>query len=121
MAKLKQLASDAEVSCALQPPAPHMWLGTGLPQAMGIFAVALSGPSGSALPTLRGTMKQPLHFKRVLLIALGLMTGVYALMGIVGYFYFGSDASQLITTDLETKSVLSHLKVFGAIRVCCLT
>ena len=110
-----------EVSCALQPPAPHMWLGTGLPQAMGIFAVALSGPSGSALPTLRGTMKQPLHFKRVLLIALGLMTGVYALMGIVGYFYFGSEASQLITTDLETKSVLSHLRVFGAIRVCCLT
>ena len=84
---------------------------------MGIFAVALSGPSGSALPTLRGTMKQPLHFKRVLLIALGLMTGVYALMGTLGYFYFGSGASQLITADLETKSVLSHLKVFGVIRV----
>ena len=84
---------------------------------MGIFAVALSGPSGSALPTLRGTMKQPLHFKRVLLIALGVMTGVYALMGTLGYFYFGSEASQLITADLETKSVLSHLKLFGVIRV----
>lgn len=66
-------------------------------------------------------MKQPLHFKRVLLIALGLMTGVYALMGTIGYFYFGSEASQLITTDLETKSVLSHLKVFGVIRVSILT
>ena len=84
---------------------------------MGIFAVALSGPSGSALPTLRGTMKHPLRFKRVLLIALGMMTGVYALMGTVGYFYFGSEASQLITTDLETKSVLSHLRLFGVIRV----
>ena len=88
---------------------------------MGIFAVALSGPSGSALPTLRGTMKQPLHFKRVLLIALGLMTGVYAVMGTIGYFYFGNETSQLITTDLETKSVLSHLKVFSIIRVCVLT
>ncbi|KAL3130109.1 hypothetical protein ABBQ38_008425 [Trebouxia sp. C0009 RCD-2024] len=100
----------------VQPPGPHTWLGSGLPQAMGIFAVALSGPSGSALPTLRGTMKQPLHFKRVLLVALGAMTGVYALMGSVGYFYFGSEASQLITADLETKSVLSHLRVFGVIR-----
>lgn len=94
-----------------------MWLGSSLPQAMGIFAVALSGPSGSALPTLRSTMKQPLHFKRVLLIALGVMTGVYALMGAIGYFYFGSEASQLITADLEAKSVLSHMRIFGAIRV----
>ncbi|DBB09681.1 hypothetical protein WJX82_002703 [Trebouxia sp. C0006] len=99
-----------------QPPPPHIWLGASLPQAMGIFAVALSGPSGSALPTLRATMQQPLHFKRVLLIALGVMTGVYALMGILGYFYFGSEASQLITADLETKSVLSHVKIFGLIR-----
>ncbi len=101
----------------MQPPPPHIWLGASLPQAMGIFAVALSGPSGSALPTLRATMKQPLHFKRVLLVALGVMTGVYALMGVLGYFYFGSEASQLITADLETKSVLSHLKIFGVIRV----
>lgn len=63
-------------------------------------------------------MKQPLQFKRVLLVALGMMTGVYALMGTVGYFYFGSQASQLITADLETKSVLSHLRIFGVIRVC---
>ena len=62
-------------------------------------------------------MKHPLHFKRVLLIALGVMTGVYALMGVLGYFYFGSETSQLITADLETKSVLSHLKIFGVIRV----
>lgn len=62
-------------------------------------------------------MKHPLHFKRVLLIALGVMTGAYALMGVLGYFYFGSEASQLITADLETKSVLSHLKIFGVIRV----
>ena len=109
------------VVCALQPPAPHTWLGPGLPQAMGIFAVALSGPSGSALPTLRGTMKQPLHFKRVLLVALGVMTGVYALMGSVGYFYFGNEAAQLVTSDLETKSVLSHLRIFGVIRVCSRT
>ena len=84
---------------------------------MGIFAVALSGPSGSALPTLRGNMKQPLQFKKVLLIALGLMTVVYGLVGTVGYYYFGSGASQLITVDLETKSLLSHVKVFGFIRV----
>ena len=84
---------------------------------MGIFAVALSGPSGSALPTLRGTMKQPLQFRKVLLIALGLMTVVYGLVGTVGYYYFGSGASQLITVDLETKSLLSHVKVFGLIRV----
>ncbi len=101
----------------MQPPPPHMWIGLSLPQAMGIFAVALSGPSGSALPTLRGTMKHPLHFKRMLLIALGVMTACYALVGALGYFYFGSEASQLITADLETKSVLSHMKVFGAIRV----
>ncbi len=101
----------------MQPPPAHIWLGTSLPQAMGIFAVALSGPSGSALPTLRATMKHPLHFKRVLLVALGVMTGVYALMGVLGYFYFGSEASQLITADLETKSVLSHMKIFGVIRV----
>lgn len=62
-------------------------------------------------------MKQPLHFKRVLLIALGVMTGVYALMGVMGYSYFGSGASQLITADLEAKSVLSHMRIFGAIRV----
>ena len=92
---------------------------------MGIFAVALSGPSGSALPTLRGNMKQPLQFKKVLLIALGLMTVVYGLVGSVGYYYFGSKASQLITVDLETKSLLSHVKAFGLIRVSicalCLT
>ena len=87
---------------------------------MGIFAVALSGPSGSALPTLRGTMKQPLHFKRVLLIALSVMTAAYALLGTLGYYYFGSEASQLITADLETKSVLSHLKIFGVVRVSLL-
>lgn len=84
---------------------------------MGIFAVALSGPSGSALPTLRGSMKQPLQFKRVLIVALGVMTVVYGLVGTVGYYYFGSGASQLITVDLETKSLLSHVKVFGVIRV----
>ena len=101
----------------LQPPPPHIWLGASLPQAMGIFAVALSGPSGSALPTLRGTMKHPQNFRRVLLIALGVMTGVYALMGALGYFYFGSGASQLITADLETKSVLAHMHIFGNLRV----
>ena len=66
-------------------------------------------------------MKQPLHFKRVLLIALGMMTGVYALMGVMGYGYFGNGASQLITADLEAKSVLSHMRIFGAIRVTVFT
>ena len=62
-------------------------------------------------------MKQPLQFKRVLIVALGVMTVVYGLVGSVGYYYFGSGASQLITVDLETKSLLSHVKVFGIIRV----
>ena len=105
------------LSYCLQPAPPRVWLGPALPEAMGIFAVALSGPSGSALPTLRSNMKQPLRFKRVLLIALGVMTALYAFVGSVGYFYFGSDASQLITVDLETKSLLSHLRLFGVIRV----
>lgn len=101
----------------LQPAPPHVWLGPALPEAMGIFAMALAGPSGSALPTLRGNMKQPQRFKRVLFIGLGVMTTVCGLVGAVGYYYFGSGASQLITDDLETKSLLSHVKVFGVIRV----
>ena len=108
---------DMVVSIHLQPAPSRVWLGPALPEAMGIFAVALSGPSGSALPTLRSNMKQPLRFKTVLLIALGVMTVLYAFVGSVGYFYFGADASQLITVDLETKSLLSHLKLFGVIRV----
>ena len=104
----------------MQPAPPHVWLGSSLPQAMGIFAVALSGPSGSALPTLRGTMKQPLHFKRVLLIALSVMAAAYALLGTLGYYYFGSEASQLMTADLNTKCALSHLMIFGVVRVSLL-
>lgn len=104
----------------LQPAPPHAWLGPALPEAMGIFAMALAGPSGSALPTLRGNMKQPLQFKKVLFIGLGVMTTVCGLVGAVGYYYFGSEASQLITVDLETKSLLSHVKVFGVIRVSTL-
>ena len=59
--------------CLLQPLPGHTPLGPGWPEAAGIFAVALSGPSGSALPTLRASMKQPHKFSQVLWASFGVM------------------------------------------------
>ena len=66
--------TDKQVFCCLLQPLPgHTLLGPGWPQAAGIFALALSGPSGSALPTLRASMKQPHKFKQVLWASFGVM------------------------------------------------
>ena len=59
--------------CLLQTLPGHVLLGPGWSEAAGIFAVALSGPSGSALPTLRASMKQPKKFKQVLWASFGVM------------------------------------------------
>ena len=65
---------DQQIFCCLMQPLPgHALLGPGWSQAAGIFAVALSGPSGSALPTLRASMKQPKTFKQVLWASFGVM------------------------------------------------
>lgn len=67
-------STDQQMSCCLLQPLPgHALLGPGWSEAAGIFAVALSGPSGSALPTLRASMQQPQKFQQVLWASFGVM------------------------------------------------
>ncbi|KAK9806857.1 hypothetical protein WJX72_005136 [[Myrmecia] bisecta] len=86
-----------------QPPAGHVaFAGLSIFQSVGIFAVSVSGHS--SLPVLRSSMKNRQDFDIVLNLAFGSMFIVYGLVSSCGYYYFGSAASELITTDLATNS-----------------
>lgn len=96
-----------------QPPPAHISADWNIIQACGIFAVSVSGHS--SLPVLRNSMATPQDFDTVLNISFSLMLGVYAAVAALGYYYFGSSAHTLVTTDLARNSPFTghHLLLPG--------
>ncbi|KFM27547.1 Vacuolar amino acid transporter 1 [Auxenochlorella protothecoides] len=82
-----------------QPPPGHALARWTLPQAVGIFAVSLSGHS--TLPALRAGMAAPSRFPALLTAAFCVMALLYGTVGAMGYWYYGSTTSALITTDIS--------------------
>jgi len=71
----------------------------GLFPALGLFAVSSS--AHSALPALRQCMKHPQHFRSVLIYCFFIMTIVYIIVGILGYWLWGDEAKELLTVNLD--------------------
>jgi vesicular inhibitory amino acid transporter len=74
----------------------------GVLQSLGIFAASSSGHS--VLPALRGAMRDPGRFPRAVLAAFAVMGGIYALVGSIGYFYWGETVSAVLVVDLSAHS-----------------
>mmetsp|Transcript_13585 Transcript_13585/g.41061 ORF Transcript_13585/g.41061 Transcript_13585/m.41061 type:complete len:381 (+) Transcript_13585:378-1520(+) len=76
--------------------------GMGIFQAFGIFAVSVSGHS--SLPAIRSSMAHPQQFGGVLRFSFVVMTIIYGCVCGLGYYYFGEETSQLVTTDLALRA-----------------
>ncbi|KAL3142963.1 hypothetical protein ABBQ38_003248 [Trebouxia sp. C0009 RCD-2024] len=85
-----------------QPAPGHTMADWNIIQACGIFAMSVSGHS--SLPVLRNSMAKPQEFDSVLNVSFSLMLGVYGTVAALGYYYFGSSAHTLLTTDLARNS-----------------
>lgn len=72
--------------------------GMGIFQAFGIFAVSVSGHS--SLPAIRSSMAHPQQFGGVLRFSFVVMTIIYGCVCGLGYYYFGEETSQLVTTGV---------------------
>lgn len=88
----------------------------GIFQAFGIFAVSVSGHS--SLPAIRSSMAHPQHFGRVLNFSFLVMTVIYGCVSGLGYYYFGDQTSQLVTTGTTvagspTSCFLTYCMRFG--------
>lgn len=92
-----------------QPPPGHTALGPSLAQAVGIFAVSLSGHT--TLPALRAGMSRPSQFPAVLRAAFGVMALTYGGVGAAGYWYYGDATAALVTTNISAAGAWasSHL------------
>lgn len=104
------------LSISLQPPPSRHVLGHSLAQAIGIFAVSLSGHT--TLPALRAGMSSPSKFPAVLSLSFAVMIGLYGAVGVVGYWYYGDATSALVTSNISTAGAwaASHLdKVLAAL------
>eukprot|EP00873_Tetraselmis_striata_P008942 jgi/Tetstr1/429206/TSEL_019158.t1 len=66
---------------------------------IGIFSIALS--QHSALPTLRNSLADPSQFRTVMMISMSVLVFLFAAMGASGYYYFGTSAHEIITSDLQ--------------------
>ncbi|KDD75855.1 transmembrane amino acid transporter protein [Helicosporidium sp. ATCC 50920] len=84
-----------------QPPPAHQLVHWSLAQSVGIFAMATA--AHNTLPAMRAAMAKPQRFPAVLSTAFGIMALLYAAVGGIGYWYYGVQASPLVTTDIATK------------------
>lgn len=88
-------------------PAEHVFARwPGMLQALGIFAVSMSGHS--TLPALRAGMRQPTKFIRAFVGAFITMITIYGLVAASGYYYWGDDTTPVVTYDLAKNSPFSR-------------
>ena len=107
-------------------PFHELWKAGGLPLAFGLVAYCFSGHA--IVPSIYSSMQNPSEFEKVVNLSFLIVTGCCFLVGMSGYWMFGSLVHDQVTISLEQNSsaetamtILTYLMVVTAFSKLVLT
>ena len=74
-----------------------------------------TSPSNPQVLPLENKMKNPHHFKRIIILGMAVIVSTYSVFGCLGYLVYGSDICPSITLNLTSTRIIANTSVNRAL------
>ncbi|XP_047321067.1 amino acid transporter AVT1I-like [Impatiens glandulifera] len=88
----------------------ELWIWSSLPTAISLYTFCYCGHA--VFPTLNNSMKDKIHFPKVLFVCFLISTVIYVSMAIEGYLMFGGSLVSQVTLNLPSQLMSSKIAIY---------